>query len=179
LDEYSLIISAQKGEKEAFQSLIISYYPYVSKFLCGMCEDKTLSEDLTQETFIKLIRGIELFDIHGSASFATYVMTVAKNCYIDYLRINKRILLNLDDQEIISDNLQDAVIDTIETEEIFKILKQLPPEQAEAIKLKYMERCTLQEIAQRFHCEPKTIKSRIHNGITKLRQALKGDSNDR
>lgn len=179
MDEYSLIISAQKGEKEAFQSLIVYYYPYVSKFLCGTSGNETLSEDLTQDTFIKLIRGIEKFDVHGSAAFATYVMTIAKNCYIDYLRRNKQIYIDIEEQEIESGfNLQDIVIDKMQTDQVFKILNKLPPEQAEAIKLKYLEQRTLCEIAQRFHCEPKTIKSRIHNGIIKLRQALKGDSNE-
>ncbi len=173
----SLIILAQKGEKEAFQNLITFYYPYVSKCLLKMCNDMTLSEDLTQETFLKLVRGIEKFDVHGTASFSTWVMTIAKNCYLDHLRRNKQEFLNLEEQEALAYiSVQDEVLNHIQIEEILAALKNLPPEQADAIKLKYLEQLTLQEIAARFSCEPKTIKSRIHNGVARLRKMLKGDS---
>lgn len=177
LDEFSLIIRVQKGEKEAFQSLITFYYPYVSKFLLRMCQDMTLSEDLTQDTFLKLVRGIEKFDIYGKASFSTWVMTIAKNCYLDYLRRNKQEVLSLEEQEAPSQfNLQDTVINHIQVDEMMKALESLRPEQAVAIRLKYLEQQTLQEIARQFSCEPKTVKSRIHNGLVKLRKMLKGDS---
>lgn len=177
LDEFSLIIRVQKGEKEAFQSLITFYYPYVSKFLLKMCQDMTLSEDLTQDTFLKLVRGIEKFDIYGKASFSTWVMTIAKNCYLDYLRRNKQEVLSLEEQEAPSQfNVQDTVINHMQVDEMMKALESLSPEQAIAIRLKYLEQQTLQEIARQFSCEPKTVKSRIHNGLVKLRKMLKGDS---
>ncbi|MDP4117842.1 MAG: sigma-70 family RNA polymerase sigma factor [Bacillota bacterium] len=176
MDEISLVISAQKGEKEAFQSLVAYYYPYVSKFLLKMCEDVTISEDLTQDTFLKLIRGIDRFDIYGKASFTTWVMTIAKNCYIDYLRRNKQEILSLEEHEAASQsNVQDMVLGRIQAEEMLKVLETLPTEQAVAIKLKYMEQQSLQEIAYQLSCETKTVKSRIHNGMVKIRKMMKGD----
>ena len=176
MDELSLIVSAQKGEKEAFQSLITFYYPYVSKFILKVCGDVTLSEDLTQDTFLKLVRGIEKFDVHGKASFSTWVITIAKNCYLDHLRRNKREVLSLEEQDVSSlFSVQDVVLDRLRTDEILKALESLPPEQAAAIRLKYLEQLTLQEIARRFSCEPKTVKSRIHNGMVRLRKMLRGD----
>lgn len=175
MDEDALILSAQKGEKEAFQSLILFYYPYVSKFLLKLCGNEALCEDLTQDAFLKLIRGIENFNVHGKAAFSTYMMTIAKNCYIDYLRKNRQFTVSLDDQELISEeNIQDKVLGAMQMDELMQKLEHLSPEQAAAIKLKYFEEQSLQEIARRFQCEPKTIKSRIHNGIVKLRQAAKG-----
>lgn len=176
MDELSLIVSAQKGGKEAFQSLITFYYPYVSRFILKICGDVTLSEDLTQDTFLKLVRGIEKFDVHGKASFSTWVITIAKNCYLDHLRRNKQVVLSLEEQDVSSlFSVQDVVLDRLQADEILKALESLPPEQAAAIRLKYLERLTLQEIARRFSCEPKTVKSRIHNGMVRLRKMLKGD----
>ncbi len=176
MDEYSLILAAQKGKKEAFQSLITFYYPYVSKFLLKLCGDKLLSEDLTQDAFLKLIRGIDKFDISGTAAFSTWMMTIARNCYLDHLRRNRRAVSGIEEQEAISDfNVQDKVLEHLQAEELLKALGQLPPEQAAAIRLKYLEQQTLQEIARQLCCEPKTVKSRIHNGMMKLRKMLKGD----
>ncbi|GAB6957413.1 RNA polymerase sigma factor [Ruminococcus champanellensis] len=50
----------------------------------------------------------------------------------------------------------------------------MPPDQGLAIRLKYVEDMTLQEIAAQFGVQPKTIKSRIHDGTVKLRKKLLG-----
>ncbi len=177
MDEHQLILSAQRGEKKALQSLIAMYYPYVSNFLLKLCGDETVSQDLTQDTFLKLIQRIDQFDIHGKAAFSTYVMAIAKNCYIDYWRHSKKTMLCLEEESILDDSdLQEKVLDRMQAEEVLKILDRFPPEQAAAIRLKYLEQQTLQEIALRFGCEPKTVKSRIHNGMVKLREILKGGS---
>ncbi len=68
MDERQLILSCQKGEKEAFNEFIRLYYPYVSKFLFKLTINETLSEDLMQDTFIRLIRGINSYDAGGEAN---------------------------------------------------------------------------------------------------------------
>ena len=175
MGERSLILKAQKGEKEAFQDLIVFYYPYVSKFLYKLTHDSSLSEDLTQDTFVKLIRGIDRFDVRKKAAFSTWVMTIAKNCYLDSLRRSKPETLSFEEQDLPSSfDVQGRVLDRMQAEKLKRVLESLPPEQAAAIRLKYCERQTLREIADRFSCDPKTVKSRIHNGMTKLRKKLKG-----
>lgn len=180
MNDVKLIIACQKGEKQAFNDLITLYYPYVSKFLLKLTMNETISEDLIQDTFIKLIRNIDKFDLDGEATFATYLMAIAKNCYIDYLRKNKHILLCIDEQEIVDTlTTEDKVLKDLEAAEVLKAIDSLPWEQAQAIKLKYMEQLTLQEIADRFNTQPKTIKSRIHDGMVKLRKSFNkgGNSN--
>lgn len=174
LNEIKLIQDCQRGEKQAFNELVIFYYPYVSNFLLKLTRNETLSEDLVQETFVRIIRNIERFDVYGRATFSTYIITIAKNCYIDYLRKNKNISLN-NDFSIMDDgvNFEDKILNNIEASEIIKIMDKLPYEQSEAIKLKYLEELTLKEIAERFKTEPKTIKSRIHSGVVKLNKILR------
>ena len=55
----------QETDRQAFDELIRLYYDYVSGFLRKTTLDETLSEDLTQETFLKMIRSIETFDPGG------------------------------------------------------------------------------------------------------------------
>lgn len=89
MNEKVLIKRCQRGERQTFDELIRLYYDYVSGFLLKNTADETLSEDLTQETFLKMIRSIERFDPGGSAAFGTWLITIAKNCYIDHLRKNR------------------------------------------------------------------------------------------
>lgn len=174
VDEASLIRSAQSGDKQAFSDLIRFYYPYVQKFLLGLSQDETVAEDLTQETFVRLIRGIERFEPDGAAKFSTYVMTIAKRLYLDHLRRTKHILLDLSGQPELCGpvNLEEQVLTRLAAREAFSLLSSLPEEQAQAIRLKYLEQMTLEEIAIRLGSSPKTVKSRIHNGIVKLRRQL-------
>ena len=173
MNEKSIIKSCQRGDRQAFDELIRLYYDYVSGFLLKNTMDESLSEDLTQETFLKMIKNIEKFDPGGSASFGTWLITIAKNCYIDHLRRNRVCIEDIDSLPLEDDNnVADEVERKIQYEKVMAAMETLPPEQALAIRLKYVEDMTLAQIAERFGVQPKTIKSRIHDGTVKLRKML-------
>lgn len=165
MNEKALIKKCQRGDRQAFDELIWLYYDYVSGFLLKTTRDEMLSEDLTQETFLKMIRGIERFDVGGSAAFGTWLVTIAKNCYIDHLRRNWVPFEDIDALPLEDErNVADEVERKLRYEQLLAELETLPPEQALAIRLKYVEDMTLAQIAERFGVQPKTVKSRIHDG---------------
>lgn len=173
MNDKDLIKKCQRGDRQAFDELIRLYYDYVSGFLLKNTADETLSEDLTQETFLKMIRNIEKYDPGGSASFGTWLITIAKNCYIDHLRRNRIHLEDIDSLPVEDErNVADEVERKLQYEQIMEAMETLPVEQALAIKLKYVEDMTLAQIAERFGVQQKTIKSRIHDGTVKLRKKL-------
>lgn len=59
MGEKELVKRCQKGDKKAFEELVERFYPYVSGFLLKTTRNSILAEDLTQETFLKMIRNIE------------------------------------------------------------------------------------------------------------------------
>ena len=173
MNEKALIKKCQCGDRQAFDELIRLYYDYVSRFLLKTTTNEVLSEDLTQETFLKMIRNIEKFDPGGSAGFGTWLITIAKNCYIDHLRRNRIYLEDIESLPLEDErNVTDEVERKLQYEQILAAMETLPPEQALAIRLKYVEDMTLAQIAGRFGVQPKTIKSRIHDGTVKLRKKL-------
>lgn len=177
MEDNRLIKKCQSGDKEAFQELISRYHPYVYKFLIKMTGNEDVSEDITQETFIKLIRNIDKFDIYGKAKFSTYIITLCKNCYIDYFRKNNKYINDIYINETLNieyDNVEEKVLDRIQYEDINTSLEKLPEDQRIVIKMKYIEGLTLKEIGEKLEIEPKTIKSRIHNGVVKLRKLFEG-----
>ncbi len=78
MGEKEIIKRCQNGDKAAFDALIRSFYPYVTKYLLKLTRDEALTEDLTQDVFLKVIRTIENYRTDGKASFATYIITIAK-----------------------------------------------------------------------------------------------------
>lgn len=180
LDDSKLIKKCQNGDKEAFQELISKYHPFVYKFLFKLTGEEEIAEDLNQETFLKVIKSIDKFDIHGKAKFSTYIITVAKHCYIDYLRKQNKFInyISIDEDMSIEDtqlNVEGTVIDNMYNEKIMEKMSSLSEEQQIVIKMKYIEGLTLNEIGEKLKLEPKTIKSRIHNGIVKLREMFERD----
>lgn len=161
------------------------FYPYVFGFIRKTIGDPVLTEDLTQDTFLKMIRGIDRFDPSGRAGFGTWLITIARNCCIDNLRRNK---INVADIDELSPNdlallakIPDAADEAVRRQEYKQLLlaiDKLPPEQGIAIRLKYEQELTLAEIAERFGVPPKTIKSRIHEGTAKLRKLFKNNGGD-
>lgn len=180
LDDSKLIKKCQNGDKEAFQELISKYHPFVYKFLFKLTGEEEIAEDLNQETFLKVIKRIDKFDIHGKAKFSTYIITVAKHCYIDYLRKQNKFInyisihedMSIEDTQL---NVEGTVIDNMYNEKIMEKISSLSEEQQIVIKMKYIEGLTLNEIGEKLKLEPKTIKSRIHSGIVKLREMFERD----
>ena len=143
-----------------------------------MTADEEITQDLVQETFLKLVIHIDKFDAKGKAMFSTYLMKIAKNCYLDYLKKNKKIASEID-IETISDtiSIEDKIAEKNELDMVLKEIDKLPFEQAQAIKLKYLEEYSLKEIAERMGTKSITIKSRIHEGKKKLKKRIKRGGN--
>lgn len=174
MNEKEVIKRCQNGDRAAFDELIRAFYPYVTKYLLKLTGSEMLTEDLTQDVFLKMIRAIDKFKINGKATFATYIITIAKNTFIDYFRRNKVLFSDLSETEIQSgDDTERKVITNMQYEEIVKYINSLPPNQASVIRLKYIEELTLKEIEMITGVPEKTAKSRIHEGTKKLRSFLK------
>ena len=173
MDEKALVAASQKGDRQAFEELIRLFYPYVSKFLLKMTRDEVLTQDLTQEAFLKMIRSINRYDLNGNAGFGTWLITISKRCYLDCLRKNRAVPSDFEELEIDDpQELETGVLQKLRYEEVQKAMETLPPEQSLAIRLKYEQELTLAEIAERFGVPDKTSKSRIHEGTAKLRRIL-------
>lgn len=173
MDEKRLIKKCQNGNEEAFNELISAYYPFVYKFLLKITSNETLAQDLTQETFLKLIKTIEFFDLSKSEKFSTYIIAIAKNNYLDYLKKTKREFYDIDFNTIIDSNFIDEEV--IKKEEINSLLEEienLTEEQKIAIKLKYLENYTIDEISEKLKEKPQTIKSRLFEARKKLKNNL-------
>lgn len=170
-----IIKRCKNGDKDAFNELIKFYYPFVLKFLMKLTCNKDIALDLVQETFIKIIEKIDHFKTSGKASFSTYLIKVSKNTYIDYLRKNHKEFQEID-MNIIPDKktLESNYFKLEDYNLLIKNIDNLPLAQKEAIKLKYLEGYTLNEIAKMKNVESKTIKSRLFEARKKLKEYLKG-----
>lgn len=103
------------------EELYRQYYDVIFKYLMCLSKNKEIAEDLTQETFYKMIKKINTYK--GKAKFSVWLCEIAKNTYYDELRKNKKISKNEEIDNIISD--QNLEIDCIEKEQKLKTYEKI------------------------------------------------------
>lgn len=174
MNEKKLIKKCQNGNKDAFNELITFYYPFIFKFLIKLTNNKDTTDDIVQDTFLKMIKNIDKFNLKGKASFSTYLITIAKNTYIDFIRKNSKELQELD-IDLLEDKIPSEYNYLIHEDynALLDKINKLPSNLKEVIKLKYLEGYTLEEISKILGIQSKTIKSRLFEGRKKLKQNMK------
>ena len=159
MEDKELIYKIQHGNKELLEILIEKYYDDIYRFCYYKTGNSSLSYDLTQETFLKLIKYIGTYKHRGK--FKSYLITIAMNVCNTYFDENKVELEELDDNQRIE-----------QKNSIDKALKELPEKQKEVIILKYYEDLKIKDISKILDEKVPTIKSRLKQGIEKLSRYL-------
>ncbi len=74
---------------QEFEELYKAYYPQVYKYIRKLCQDELLAEEITQETFFKVLKSADSFK--GQCKFSVWMCQIAKNTLYTYLKKNKRL----------------------------------------------------------------------------------------
>ncbi len=171
--EERLVKLAKKGDKTALERLLQSNYSIVKGYLLKMTMNKTLTEDIVQETMMKAILNIKKYKPKGK--FSTWLITIATNLYRDKLRKDKRIIFENDlSYHEVPKNLEQSVIDKIDIEKINKILFELPDEKRMVFILKHYYGYQYKEISEIVKCPIGTVRSRLHYCIKQIQLQMEG-----
>lgn len=178
----SLVATYRAGSEAAFEHLVARHLGGVYSFALRLVGDDEAAQDISQEVFVKVWRGIKSFDpVH--ASFKTWLMRIARNACVDYLRKRKNIPLSAFDTEdgnAIADTLADESPDAEaefarlgDAQEVMSAVEQLPPPQREVLLLHYQNGLTFEEIGQVLNTSPNTAKSRHRRALHRLKQMVR------
>jgi RNA polymerase sigma-70 factor (ECF subfamily) len=166
-----LVEMVQRGDKAAFNVLVLKYQHKVLKLVTRYVRDPVEAEDITQEAFIKAYRALPTF--RGESAFYTWLYRIAANTAKNVLVSSRRRLvdysLDLQDPEDYAAQVLLKDGDTPEgmllTEEIrqtvTEAMQQLPDDLREAITLRELEGLSYEEIAAVMECPVGTVRSRI------------------
>jgi RNA polymerase sigma-70 factor (ECF subfamily) len=183
-DEY-LMQQFQDGDRDAFTHLVHRHKQNVFRFIFSKVKDRELSSDLTQDVFVKLFKSAELYQPTGK--FRSWLFRMAQNICIDYHRKQQKAsILSLhnksetDDELILMDQIEDETtnpekeVEFIELQEVFeRAFDSLSEKQRTALVLCQYHGMSYPEIASIQKVPVGTVKSRIHNGLSKVRDFLK------
>ena len=161
-------------DRDAFASLFATFAPRIKAYMMKIGSDPASSEEITQETFIRVWRKAGQFD-PKKASAVTWIFTIARNLRIDRLRKENRPTFDPDDPIFVPETSQ-TPLENIEQSDIVERVKasigSLPEDQREVVQLSFIEGLSHQEIANAIGLPLGTVKSRLRLSFVKLRHAL-------
>lgn len=170
MEDKELIYKIQHGNKELLEKIIQKYYDDIYRFCFYKTGNASISYDLTQETFLKLIKYIGTYRHKGK--FKGYLLTIAMNVCNTYFNENKVDLEELDVNQNYNNSDSDRLMQIEQKDIILKALNKLPEKQKEVIILKYYEDLKIKDISKILNENISTIKSRLKQGLEKMEMYL-------
>jgi RNA polymerase sigma-70 factor (ECF subfamily) len=170
-NDQQLVQRVQKGDKSAFDLLVLKYQHRVLKLVSRFVNDAAEAQDVAQEAFLKAYRALPSF--RGDSAFYTWLYRIAINTAKNALVSNRRrpvdFDLDLQDPEQYDRHAKLKEVDTPErvllTDEIREVveraMQQLPEDLRTAIVLREIEGLSYEEIAEAMDCPVGTVRSRI------------------
>lgn len=175
IDETHCITRTQAGDTEAFAPLVSKYHTRVHNHIYRRFRDPEVAKDLTQETWLKALRGIHTF--RGEAAFSSWLYRIAENVSIDYLRKQKHDTgpLHLIPTDRITDTHACPSQDILRQEcrETLKnAIKRLTETRRKVFVLYYLHDLPIKTIARRLNRSEGTIKTHLRNARLQLQELL-------
>jgi RNA polymerase sigma-70 factor (ECF subfamily) len=191
--DQQLVERAQRGEKRAFELLVLKYQRKLGRLLSRFVRDPAEVEDVTQEAFIKAYRALPGF--RGESAFYTWLYRIGINTAKNYLvALGRRAptTTGFDNEEAEgfedADQLRDANTPESEMEgreiaaTVNRAMDALPKDLRTAITLREIEGLSYEEIASVMNCPVGTVRSRIfraRDAIAAELRPLLGTDKDR
>jgi RNA polymerase sigma-70 factor (ECF subfamily) len=172
--DQQLVSRVQKGDKRAFDLLVLKYQYRVHAIVGRFIRDIHEVEDVTQEAFLKAYRALPGF--RGDSQFYTWLFRIAVNTAKNYLVARSRRPpssdVNLDDAEFYAGSEQLKDLGTPENQlfrdeleaVIKKAIEELPEDLRTAVTLREYEGLSYEDIAGIMDCPVGTVRSRIFRG---------------
>ncbi|WP_045729744.1 sigma-70 family RNA polymerase sigma factor [Pseudarthrobacter chlorophenolicus] len=171
-----LLEGIARGDQAAFAE----FYRLTSRRVFGMARrvliDPELSEDTTQEVFLQVWQNAAKFD-SSAGSPLSWLMTISHRRAVDRVRSaqsssDREAKYGASSQEIEHDSVSDEVSSRLEAETVVRCLETLTETQQESVRLAYYGGLTYREVAERLNAAVPTIKSRIRDGLIRLKTCL-------
>ena len=165
-----------QGDRDAFAE----FYQLTSRRVFGMARrvliDPELSEDTTQEVFIQVWQNAARFNPEAGSPLS-WLMTISHRRAVDKVRssqssTDREARYGASSQDIDHDSVSDEVGSKLEAEAVVRCLETLTDTQQESVRLAYYGGLTYREVAERLNAAVPTIKSRIRDGLIRLKTCL-------
>ncbi|MDZ7644444.1 MAG: RNA polymerase sigma factor [Woeseiaceae bacterium] len=173
-DDTALMLRYGAGDAGAFEVLYRRHNDALYRYLLRLCNNRDTAADLFQEAWSKVIKARSRY--RPTARFNTWLYRIARNCFIDHLRRNKRYgdgpPDDPDSRAAPGPGPDIGAEQARAREKLLAILETLPMEQRDAFLLREEAGLSVDDIATMTGVGHETVKSRLRYATRKLRAAF-------
>lgn len=168
------------GNEESLSVLIKRHESRIYGFIYSKIADRDTSNDIFQDTFIKVIKTLKSKSYNEEGKFLPWVMRIAHNLIIDHFRKNKKMPLFRETEEfsifsIMSDDtpsIENKIISDQVEVDIKRIIDELPNDQKEVLLMRMYQDMSFKEISEITGVSINTSLGRMRYALMNLRKVI-------
>ena len=180
IDDPILIQRYIQGDERALDALINRHNQRISSFIYSKVNNRGITEDIFQDTFIKVIRTLKRGAYNEEGKFLPWVMRIAHNLIIDHFRKNRRmpmykgadsfnIFSVMGDEKL---NIESQLIkDQIDCD-LTALIEELPADQREVLIMRIYKDMSFKEISEITGVSINTALGRMRYALINLRKII-------
>jgi RNA polymerase sigma factor (sigma-70 family) len=165
-----LMLQVRNGEVEMLGVLFDRYHTPLFNFYTKMTQNRTVSEDLVQDVFLRILRYRQTY--RPGTVFRTWIYQIARNARLDHVR-KARPEAPLAAEPIAPAPATDSAQQKQEAQLLQRALMQLPEDKREILILSRFQELKYEEIARLMSCEVGAVKVRVHRALRQLRDVFR------
>ncbi len=172
-----LVARGQQGDRDALEELYLIHFDRIYSYLHVSVGNRHDAEDLTTQTFLKMLEKIGSFRWQ-SAPFSAWLFRIAHNLAMDHFRARRRWQ---PEEEVPEPPAHEAepsaeleAMRTIGRESMLKLIEDLSPEQQQVLTLKFVFNLPNAEVAAILDKSQGAIKSLQHRALVSLQKQVEG-----
>jgi len=186
LPDPAVVVEARRGSEAAYRELLSRYERPVFSLIFRMVRDRETAEDLSQETFVKVLNNLDRYS--PEFKFSSWLFKIANNLTIDHLRRRRVDTISIEGapDAVTAESAKatsiavvsgdESPLEELESRElgaaIERAIARLRPEYRACIMLRHVEDKSYEEIAEIVKLPLGTVKTYIHRARHELRAAL-------
>lgn len=180
IEDSVLVSNYISGDEKALEVLINRHNQRISSFIYSKVMDRDTTEDIFQDTFIKVIKTLKKGSYSEEGKFLPWVMRIAHNLIIDHFRKNKRMPMfeGSDDFNIFSLigddqlNAEKQLIKDQITADLQLLIEELPDDQKEVLVMRIYKDMSFKEISENTGVSINTALGRMRYALINLRKII-------
>ena len=183
-EDRDLINEYINGNEKAFEILLMRHKNKIHRFIGMKLRDNDLTEDIFQETFIKIINTLKSGSYNEEGKFLPWAMRIAHNLVIDHFRRASRVRLisesssKSDDFNIFSTlkltdrNIEESILKDELESQMVNLVEYLPVSQRDILKMRIFQDLSFQDISEIENISINTALGRMRYALINLRKLI-------
>ena len=180
LPDSLLVHNYIEGDENSLTILINRHQSKIFGFIYSKISDRDISNDIFQDTFIKVIKTLKSNSYNEEGKFLPWVMRIAHNLIIDHFRKNKKMPMFRETEEfsifsIMSDDsptIENKIIREQVDSDLRKLIEELPADQKEVLVMRMYQDMSFKEISEITGVSINTALGRMRYALMNMRKVI-------